>query len=415
MESSREGSCFRPQHWPVTYCRGTTWTLSHFTADTTVISENDVFNISISPGFIRVPSWKAATARNIAPVSKPISGFTPTMGRTLNCIKLLCVCGSVIWNSYDSTAFNVEWKWVGGERTGIKVPNHVLLLLFSKYKNTCRAKALPDVDSIYLQSKRPLNGSRMCLFVLLYLRLSFFLLFFAPLPPSFSVLQPKSYLRSCSDLGKMLKPSQQVSLPLRKAAQQDPCLRAQPRLTLLQFYNKRQQLRRERLAHGHGLRGRKARAELMEPRLSILPLGRTRPLLSGWCNCFTAVLAWVHPGPLSSYGSYFPLIVSARSRILRSSEPGSRFQWGGSAQREGARCPGWFSPTCASEGWGESDRRHLGSFAPGREALFAPKLKVKFDGLGTGRDAKLLRKQSPHFSRRWGQCRIKCRWRDSWS
>lgn len=170
------------------------------------------------------------------------------------------------------------------------MPNHVLLLLFSKYKNTCRAKALPDVDSIYLQSKRPLNGSRMCLFVLLYLRLSFFL--FCPPPslplsfppslfPSFSVLQPKSYLRSCSDLGKMLKPSQQVSLPLRKAAQQDPCLRAQPRLTLLQFYNKRQQLRRERLAHGHGLRGRKARAELMEPRLSILPLGRTRPLLSG--------------------------------------------------------------------------------------------------------------------------------------
>lgn len=215
-----------------------------------------------------------------------------------------------------------------GGRTGIKVPNHVLLLLFSKYKNTCRAKALPDVDSIYLQSKRPLNGSRMCLFALLYLRLSFFLFCpprLLPLFPSFSVLQPKSYLRSCSDLGKMLKPSQQVSLPLRKAAQQDPCLRAQPRLTLLQFYNKRQQLRRERLAHGHGGEERLAQSSWSPVSPSFLSDGRV-PFFPDDVTVLTAVLAWVHPGPLSSYGSYFPLIVSARSRILRSSEPGSRFQ-----------------------------------------------------------------------------------------
>lgn len=117
----------------------------------------------------------------------------------------------------------------------------------------------------------------MCLFVLLYLRLSFFLSF-APLPPSlfpsFSVLQPKSYLRSCSDLGKMLKPSQQVSLPLKKAAQQDPCLRAQPRLTLLQFYNKRQQLRRERLAHGHGGEERLAQSSWSPVSPSFLSDGR---------------------------------------------------------------------------------------------------------------------------------------------
>lgn len=174
----------------------------------------------------------------------------------------------------------------GWRGTVIKVLIHVLLLLFSKYKNTCRAKALPDV-CLHIPTKRTALKLGLCVLVYLALFASIVLSFSPPppcptvsLPPSLPVLQPKSYLRSCSDLGKMLKPSQQVSLPLRIAAQQDPCLRAQPRLSLLQLYNKRQQLRRERLAHGHGGQA-EARAELMEPRLSILPLGRTRPLLSG--------------------------------------------------------------------------------------------------------------------------------------
>lgn len=112
----------------------------------------------------------------------------------------------------------------GGGRTGIKVLNHVLLLLFSKYKNTCRAKALPDVDSIYLQSKRPLNG-----LVCLALFASIFLSFLPPSPPSLPLSFPPSLSCNLNLIWglapiweKMLKPSQQVSLPLRKSGTAGP-------------------------------------------------------------------------------------------------------------------------------------------------------------------------------------------------
>lgn len=48
-------------------------TVSHFTADTSAIGENDVFNISILLRFMSILDWKPTTARNIAPVGRPVS------------------------------------------------------------------------------------------------------------------------------------------------------------------------------------------------------------------------------------------------------------------------------------------------------------------------------------------------------
>lgn len=57
-------------------------------------------------------------------------------------------------------------------------------------------KALPDVASTYTLKR------------VMFVQPLLYLLLFLPISSHF-VLQPKSYLRSCSYLGKMLKPSQQ--------------------------------------------------------------------------------------------------------------------------------------------------------------------------------------------------------------
>lgn len=120
-----------------------------------------------------------------------------------------------------------------------------------------------------------------------------------------------------------LKPSQHFfSLSVffhPETAQQDPCLRAQPRLTpATEFYNKRQQLGKcfflVELEGNLTLDGREQRggtvwadgvgdeiALLTDPISPSFPLGLTVLFLSGWCNCFMTDWARIYPWPRTKY------------------------------------------------------------------------------------------------------------------